>query len=147
MFSTVFRRVCLKNNQYSLATRYLSGSVRTQVLGAAVEKALNHQLQAEAEASHYYLACAGWAERRGYLGSATFMYAQYEEERRHMMKLIRYINDRGGEAIIPALPQPTLSVSNLFQLFQSTMSHEQKVTACVNAALAVSLTYCLSQMC
>lgn len=133
MLSTTFRRVYSNNHWKSSLMKLSSG--RTQVLGAAVESSLNKQLKAEAEASHYYLACAGWAERKGYPGSASFLYAQHEEERQHMLKLIKYIHDRGGEAIIPALSAPELKIKTLFDLFQNMLSHEQMVTHSVNETM------------
>ena len=57
-----------------------------------VEKALNEQITIEAESSQIYLAMASWAEVKGLEGVAEFMYAQSDEERQHMLKLVKYIN-------------------------------------------------------
>ena len=40
-----------------------------------IQKALNHQIQIEAESSQIYLAMASWAEVQGFEGVASFMYA------------------------------------------------------------------------
>ena len=46
---------------------------------------------------------ASWAEVKGMAGIAEWLYIQSDEERLHMLKFIKYINERGGKAIIPAL--------------------------------------------
>ena len=71
------------------------------MLSKNLEKALNQQVKVEGDSSQIYLSMASWAENQGFEGIATFMYAQSDEERMHMLKLIKYINQRGGEAIIP----------------------------------------------
>ena len=35
------------------------------------------------------------------MGSAGFYYAQVDEERQHMMKIVRFVNECGGHALIP----------------------------------------------
>ena len=61
-----------------------------------VEKALNEQIEAEMASSQYYLAMASWAETKGFNGVSDFLYSQSDEERGHMLKLVKYINERGG---------------------------------------------------
>ena len=68
-----------------------------------VEQALNEQIALEASSSQYYLAMASWAETQGLEGIAAFLYTHADEERLHMLKLIKYVNERGGKALIPAL--------------------------------------------
>src|SRR5690606_42132236 len=60
----------------------------------------------EAESSQIYLAMACWAEIKGLEGIASFMFAQSDEERDHMLKLVKFINERGGHAHISQLNAP-----------------------------------------
>ncbi|MDZ4709714.1 MAG: ferritin-like domain-containing protein, partial [Saprospiraceae bacterium] len=77
------------------------------MVSKSMQEALNNQVQMEAESSQAYLAMASWAEiQPGLSGITDFFYQQSDEERLHMLKLIRFINERGGFALIPALPQP-----------------------------------------
>jgi ferritin len=99
------------------------------MLNKKVEKALNDQIKIEAESSQAYLAMASWADAAGYPGTAGFLYAHSDEERMHMLKLIGYVNDRGGQAIIPALTQPHKVYKSLHFVFELLHDHEQKVTA------------------
>ena len=71
-----------------------------------IEDALNNQIKIEAESSQYYLAMASWAETSGLNGTAKFLYMHSDEERMHMLKLVKFVNERGGNATIPALTQP-----------------------------------------
>ena len=63
-----------------------------------IEQLLNEQIRMEASASSLYLDTASWAEAKGYEGVATFFYKQAEEEREHMMRIFRYVNEAGGQA-------------------------------------------------
>lgn len=61
-----------------------------------LEKILNEQVSKEAYSSTLYLAMASWAEVNGYPGVAQWLYIQSDEERIHMLKFIKYINEREG---------------------------------------------------
>ena len=73
------------------------------MLSKNIEIALNKQIRIEAESSQIYLSMACWAEVSGLEGIAQFMFAQSDEERLHMLKLIKYVNERGGHAQITDL--------------------------------------------
>ena len=73
------------------------------MLSKTIEEALNKQVTVEASSSQVYLAMASWAETLGFEGVATFMYAHSDEEREHMLKLIKFINERGGHAKVSKL--------------------------------------------
>lgn len=101
-------------------------------LAASTEKALNEQVQLEAESSQYYLAMASWAEVQGYNGIAQFLYRHSDEERVHMLKLIRFINDRGGHGIVPTLKQPSVKFKNILEIFELVLGHEILVSTEIN---------------
>ena len=109
------------------------------MLNKKVEKALNAQIKIEAESSQAYLAMAGWAELNGFQGVSAFLYTHSDEERMHMLKLIKFVNDRGGKAVIPSLAQPTDTFKDLQQLFSVLLSHETRVTAEINSVVDVCL--------
>lgn len=110
------------------------------MLSKKIETALNEQLLVEAKSSHAYLAWASWAENEGYPGIAKFMYAHSDEERQHMLKLLHYINERGGKAIVPSLEKPEVSIENITTLFQRLLEHERSVTASINEVVGLCLT-------
>ena len=54
--------------------------------------ALNKQVALEAESSQAYLAMASWADTLpGLSGVSNFFFRQSEEERMHMLKLMKFI--------------------------------------------------------
>ena len=69
------------------------------MLSKKVEKALNDQVKMEGNSSNYYLALACWADMNGFSGVADFMYKQSDEERFHMLKLMKYVIERDGGAV------------------------------------------------
>ena len=102
------------------------------MLSKSIEAALNSQLKLEAQSSHYYLAMAAWAENKGYPGIAEFMYTHSDEERLHMLKLVKYINERGGTPLIPTLEKPKVEYQDITSLFQDLLNHEVSVTHSIN---------------
>jgi len=104
-----------------------------------VEKALNEQIKKEEHSSRLYLAMASWAERNGYPGAADWLYTQTEEERLHMLKLVHYLNDRSGYAVIPDLEAPKGSFKSLLDVFQNVLKHEEFISASINELYAVCI--------
>lgn len=109
------------------------------MLSPRIEEALNKQVEIEAQSSHIYLAMASWVEAAGYEGSTNFLYAHSDEERMHMLKLVHFINERGGNAIIPSLTQPSVDFNNLTEVFQQILDHEVMVTQSINELVHICL--------
>lgn len=104
-----------------------------------VEAALNDQIKKEASSSQFYLAMASWAESKGLNGTASFLYLHSDEERFHMLKLVKFVNERGGTAKIPGLEQPPTEFSSLSNVFSLLLEHELDVTASINNLVDVCL--------
>ncbi len=102
------------------------------MLKKKIETILNEQVGKEAYASQLYLAMASWAETQGYEGISNWFYAQAEEERMHMMKFVRFINERGGHAIIPKIDMPPKTYKGVPEIFKAALEHEQMVTASID---------------
>ncbi|EZH73186.1 ferritin [Aquimarina atlantica] len=97
-----------------------------------IEQLLNDQIKYEAKASAQYLSMACWADTRGYNGIADFFYTQSEEERVHMTKLVKFINERSGNAVIPAVDKPRDDFKSLMELFETFLESEEFVTEKIN---------------
>jgi ferritin len=110
------------------------------MLSKKIEKALNNQIELEGTSSNYYLAMASWAETEGLNGAAEFLYGHSDEERIHMIKLIRFINDRGGKATVPALKEPTAKFKSLAEIFDIILKHEIMVTSEINKVVDICLS-------
>lgn len=109
------------------------------MLSPKIEKALNEQVQLEAESSQIYLAMASWAEVEGYSGISAFLYKHSDEERMHMLKLVKFINERGGHGVIPALKAPSAKYKGVKELFQQVHDHEILVSTEINRLVDVCL--------
>jgi ferritin len=111
----------------------------TKRISDKMERTLNEQMTREAFQSQVYLAYASWAEVNGFGGIADFLYKHSHEERQHMFKFLRYINDRGGKAKISAIDQPGSDPNNLSDCLERTLQHEidnsKSIDAIVNLAL------------
>ncbi|MFA6150761.1 MAG: ferritin [Chitinophagaceae bacterium] len=106
-----------------------------------IQEALNNQVKLEAASSQAYLAMAVWAEiQPGLDGVSEFFFQQSDEERVHMLKLVRFINERGGFAAIPALEKPMVTFPSLKKLFEEYLKHELQVSASINDLVDLALT-------
>jgi ferritin len=104
-----------------------------------IEAALNDQICKEASSSQYYLSMASWAESNGLSGTAYFMYAHSDEERFHMLKLVKFVNERGGRAIVPAIAQPPSEFESVQRMFELLLQHELTVTQSINGLVDICL--------
>jgi ferritin len=109
------------------------------MLKKKIEDICNRQVEREGYSSSLYLAMASWAETNGYSGVAAWMYGQSDEERIHMLKFIKYINERGGKAVMPALKKPAAEFKAVEDVFKEVLNHEEFITASINEIVALTL--------
>ncbi|ADY29555.1 ferritin [Cellulophaga lytica] len=109
------------------------------MLSKNIEKALNNQIKIEAESSQIYLAMACWAEVKGLEGVAGFMYDQSNEERDHMLKLVKFVNERGGHAQISELAAPNVTFNSFKEMFEKLFEHEVFVSNSINELVHITL--------
>jgi len=102
------------------------------MISKKVEKALIDQIENEEQSSRFYMAMASWCEVKGYPGAAKFLYKHSDEERLHMTKLIKYLNDKGGYAVLQKLEMPDSKYESLLQIFEKILHHEVSVTQSIN---------------
>lgn len=108
------------------------------MISKKVVKLLNEQIVLEAESSQIYLAMAIWAEGSGFRGTARFMYAQAEEERGHMFKVVRFLVEAGETPVVPGVREPKSSYKDIEDVFVTALGHEQKVTASVHGVMTAA---------
>jgi len=109
------------------------------MLSKKIEQALIEQIKIEAESSQIYLSMASWAETQGFEGVASFMFAHSDEERIHMLKLLKFVNERGGHAKISNLAAPPVSFGSFKEMFQSLFDHEVVVSKKINDLVDITL--------
>lgn len=110
------------------------------MISKKLEKALNSQVQLEGEASFSYLAMASWCEQKSLNGCAKFFYQQAEEERDHMLKFFRYINEVEGHAVTPSITQPEIQFKSIQDVCSKALEGEKKVTKAVHKLSELAAT-------
>ena len=110
------------------------------MLSKKIEAALNNQIAQEACASSSYLSMASWCETKGLRGCAGFFHAQSEEERAHMLKLVKYVNEAGGHALIGAVGEPPAHYKSIHHLFEVSLNQEQDVTKSINTLVEMTFS-------
>lgn len=109
------------------------------MLPKKVEEILNVQILKEDYSSQLYLSMASWAENQGFEGVSNWLYAQAEEERMHMLKLVRYVNDRDGNAVIPGIDRPPSDFGDVSEMFDKVLAHEKFISGSINEIVAVCI--------
>ncbi len=112
--------------------------MNTNRLSKKISDALNQQLTTEAHASQVYLSYAVWADSQGYQGIANFLFRHAEEERNHMMKILEYIQERGGRAKIVAIPAPNPDPKSVNNCFESVFEREVENTSAIYKIVKLS---------
>jgi ferritin len=109
------------------------------MLNKKIEDICNRQIEREGYSSNLYIAMASWAENNGYSGVASWLFVQSDEERLHMLKFIRYVNERGGKSMVPAFKKPPDQFKDVEEVFREVLKHEEFVTASINEIVALTL--------
>lgn len=110
------------------------------MISKKMNEALNEQIRIEGQSSMVYLAMASWAEiQPGIDNVVSFFYRHSDEERMHMLKLIHFVNERGGFAMIPSFEQPTLTYPSINHAFKELLEHEVMVSKSINNLVDISL--------
>ncbi len=109
------------------------------MLTEKIEKILNEQVEKESYSSALYLAMAAWTEHLGYEGISRWLYAQSDEEREHMLKIIGYINERGGQVEITEIKKPPVEYGSIQKMFDDVLRHEQFISASINEIVGLCI--------
>ena len=56
-----------------------------------------------------------------------------------MLKLMRFVNERGGVAQVPTVRAGATDYAGLKEVFESILAHETKVTECINNVVDLCL--------
>ncbi len=102
------------------------------MISKKVEKAIISQIENEEQSSRIYMSMASWCEVNGFPGAARFLYKHSDEERVHMTKLIKYLNDKGGTAVLQSLEMPESKFKSLHEVFEKILKHEEFITLAIN---------------
>ena len=109
-------------------------------MNARVFAAINDRINSEFTAAYTYLAMAAYCERQKFLGAASWLRLQSEEEHQHGMKLLNFVLARDGAVELKAIAQPRASFDSLPAVFEQTLEHERNVTIQINSLYELCFT-------
>lgn len=112
--------------------------MKTARISQGLNKALNHQMSLEAYASQIYLSYAAWMQSQGYAGIGNFLFRHSHEERTHMMKILTYILNRGGEVEVTEVAAPPSNPNSVQDCFEKIFAHEVENTQAVYRLVKMS---------
>lgn len=100
---------------------------------------LNRQIGMEYEASLKYDSIASYFTLEDLPQLAKFFFKQSTEEREHAHKLIKYVLDRDGQVVIPAIPASPYKFASPVEAVKTAQKSEQQVSASINKIYELSL--------
>ncbi len=93
--------------------------------------AFNDQITLEFTASQVYRQLAIEMDARDLPGMASWLRAQADEEVVHANKFITHVLDRGGHPQIGAIAAPQVEITEVADVFQAALEHEQNNSAAI----------------
>ncbi len=109
------------------------------MLHEKMERALNEQINAEMYSAYLYLSMGMYAESVNMPGAASWMRVQFQEEQAHALKLLDYVNERGGRVTLTAIAAPRTEWESPLAMFEAVLEHEQKVTALIDDLMDLAI--------
>ena len=109
------------------------------MLSKELNAELNQQITYEFYSSHLYLEMSARFASMDFMGAATWMRTQAEEERVHALKIMDYIIETGGEVKISGFEDPKVSGDSLIAIFQEALEHERFVTSRFNFLMSLAI--------
>lgn len=93
-----------------------------------VQDALNDQITHEFYAAYLYLSMMNHFEAESLPGFAHWMRLQSQEELAHAMKIVDFLNDRGGRVELHGIDKPPAKFDSPLSAMRAALEHERKVT-------------------
>ncbi|MBK1832257.1 ferritin [Verrucomicrobiaceae bacterium R5-34] len=104
-----------------------------------LEAAINEQINQELTASYNYLGMSTYFDVENLDGFANWMMMQSDEEKVHAMRLLQYLQDRGGKVVLNTIPSPETGYSNPLQVFKKALDTEIENTRSINKLYELAL--------
>ena len=101
------------------------------MLTTSMQKAINHQIADEFNASYLYLSMSAYCESIGFQGFAKWLRKQSQEEVGHAMKLISYMNDQFSRVVLQEIYEPEKTFGSLTDMMEQALLHEQEISECI----------------
>ena len=103
------------------------------MIGKAMQKALNAQVNHEAYSFYLYLAMSAHFEGLNFKGMAKWMRVQAQEEMGHALRFFDFLHERGGSVTLLAIEQPQATWPSIAAAFKAAAAHERSITEKIHA--------------
>ena len=104
-----------------------------------IEDAINNQINAELYSAYLYLGMSSRCTEMNLKGMANWLYVQAQEEMTHAMKFYRFVLDRGGHTVFPAIENVRDNWKSPLEMFEAAYEHEKKVSAMINNIMDIAI--------
>jgi ferritin len=104
-----------------------------------VYKVFNEQVQAELYSAYMYLAMSVHLEDENFKGMAHWMRLQYEEEREHAFRLMKFMQERGVKPELLQIDMPQAEYGTPLEVFSKALEHEKYVTSRIHEMYEVAM--------
>ena len=104
-----------------------------------VYKVFNEQVQAELYSAYMYLAMSVHLEDENFKGMAHWMRLQYEEEREHAFRLMKFMQERGVKPELLQIDMPRAEYGTPLEVFSKALEHEKYVTSRIHEMYEVAM--------
>ena len=103
------------------------------MLATVVQDAINDQINYELFSSYQYLSMAAWCEHEQFIGCATWLRIQSQEEYGHAMRLYDFLLARNCPIKLKAIVAPEQKFASVSSVFEKALEQEMKVTEQIDA--------------
>ena len=108
------------------------------MISKKMQDAINAQINAEFWSAYLYLSMSNNFAAKGNPGFANWFEIQFKEEQDHAKILFNYIIRRDGRVELESLDSVPKEWKSLHDIFESTLKHEQEITAKINNLVSLA---------
>jgi len=102
------------------------------MISSPMQEALLKQLNEEFYSAYLYLSMSAFCSHLEFNGAASWFKLQYEEEHLHATRIYNYLVEQGVQVVLQTIAQPRSDFGSLLEVFQTSLKHEQNMTAGLN---------------
>lgn len=95
-----------------------------KLISDSLEEYLNKSIKKEMESATIYYGMAVWLNAKGYDNGYKLFLKYGDEEIKHSQKLMDYIDNRNGIAVIPVITKPSQTFEMCYDLIEAAYLHE-----------------------
>lgn len=99
------------------------------MISKKLQKAMCGQIKHEIYSAYLYLSMSAYCDGKSLPGCAHWLKTQWQEEIEHALKLMQFVNSRGGQVTLAAIDQPPSKFGTMLKLFEQVLAHEQSITS------------------